>query len=202
MTNEFNDREIRSMFDGISVADFERNTSAQREVTYTEAQRGKMTEGVANWNRFVDTLLVTSRSASRSDEFEPFSVLHNETTRRHFEPDADETVIDYRRRLAREASEMKATWFFTAMLAPGRAYSPDEEVATTVDPDNLAELSEAIESGELSVCICWYAEMRENGQVRRRAGIIRVSEDGRAGAAVEGQIDDEHNPFHTVLAGS
>lgn len=201
MTNEYNENEISSLFENLSVADFERATSAHKEVAYTEAQKDKLNAGVANWNRFVDTLIVTSRTSCRQDEFEPFAVLHNPEVRRHYTPDADETVIDYRRRLGREAAEMKATWFFTAMMAPGRAYDPDEGTPEAVNPDDPAELADALDSGDLEVCICWYAEMRENGLVRRRAGIIRVDEEGNAGKAVEGQIDDEHNPFHTVLEG-
>lgn len=189
--------EISEAFQDVSVADFERKTSAVAEQAYGD-DFTDVTRGVTHWNTFVDGLLLVSRSAAaKPGEFQPWAVLHSPNMQRTYVPDADETVVQFSERLRREAHDMGATWFFTAILSCGRAYNSDED-PPTIDPDNIDELQDALDRGEIEVAICWYAELREGGDTKHRAGIIGFT-DGAPNQGIEGDIDADKNPFHYVL---
>lgn len=189
--------EISEAFRDVSVADFVRPTSAVAEQAYGN-DFTEVTRGVTHWNNFVDGLLLVSRSsAAKPGEFQPWAVLHSPTVQRTFVPDGDETVTQFATRLKREAEDMQATWFFTAILSCGRAYN-SEDSPPNIDPDNEDELQEALDRGEIEVAICWYAEMHEKSKQQHRAGIIGFT-DGVPNQGIEGDIDAEKNPFHWVL---
>jgi hypothetical protein len=191
--------DIAKAFEGIKPEDFLRETSALDRLTYTQEQT-HFTAGVNNFNGFVDAHVRRSRDASHKPKgFHAFSTLHNRTEQRHYHPDDDETAQQYAGRLAREATEMDASWFYTAMLAPGRAYSEGDE-PPDVDPDDPEALAEALSSGILQLSICWYAQSNEQDPPLRRSGIIVLDKDGHATEMqVEGEIDADNNPFHHVM---
>lgn len=193
-----NDDEIAKAFADIKPEDFFRDTSAQDRITYTH-EHAHLTTGINHFNGFVDAHVQRSKEQTYSEHgFHAFSTLHNPTEQRHFHPDDDETAHQYAERLAREAKDMQATWFFTAMLAPGRAYSGDE-VPPDIDADNPQELAAAIESGVLRLSICWYAQDDEESPPFRRSGIITLDSDGHPESSIEGEIDADSNPFHYVM---
>lgn len=194
-----NEDEISGMFADISIADFVRESSAVSEHHYTELERTRV-QGEEGFDSFVDQLLGTTRTAASVApfHFQAFSVLHAPDRHRVFVPDDDETVLDYRERLRREAKRMEATWLYTVMLAPGRSYDSDENVES-IDPNDAKELGAALRSGALSLCLCWFAEMIEQDETKQRAGIIHLSDRGVPGESVEGEVDEDKNPFHHVL---
>jgi hypothetical protein len=191
--------EIGEAFKNVSVQDFVRDTSAIAEQRYGDDFK-ESTRGDVAFDRFVDGCILTSRTAAaRPGDFRPWSVLHNAEMQRTFTPDDDETIVDYAHRLHREAKAMNATWFFTAIMSCGRAYNSDEP-PDPVDANDPEQLQAALERGELEVCICWYAEKREEEEGRHRAGIIGFTDDGYPSTGIEGDIDPDKNPFHHVLA--
>lgn len=190
--------DITQVFADITPEDFHRDTSALDRLTYDPGQ-AHFTSGINNFNGFVDAHVRRSKEASHKPSgFHAFSTLHNPTEQRHYHPDDDETAQQYASRLAREASEMQATWFYTAMLAPGRAYM-EGETPPEVDADNPDELAAALESGLLHLSICWFAQSNEQDPPFRRSGIIVLDEEGHATDEVEGEIDADCNPFHFVM---
>lgn len=190
--------DIAQVFADIKPEDFERETSARDRITYTPEQY-HITTGRNNFDGFVDAHVRRSKAAAlKPSGFHAFSTLHSSTEQRHFHPDDDETASQYASRLAREANDMQATWFYTAMLAPGRAYV-DGEDPPDVDADDPEALTAALESGVLHLSICWYAEDSEEDPPLRRSGIIVLDEAGHPASEVEGEIDADSNPFHYVM---
>lgn len=193
-----NEDDITQAFADIKPEDFERETSALDRLTYTSEQ-SYFTTGRNNFNGFVDAHVRRSKDATRKPSgFHAFSTLHSNSEQRHFHPDDDETASQYASRLAREATEMQATWFYTAMLAPGRAYT-DGEDPPDVDADNPDELAAALEAGILHLSICWFAQDNEEDPPFRRSGIIVLDEEGHPVSDIEGEIDADSNPFHHVM---
>lgn len=193
-----NEDEIAQAFESITPEDFHRETSALDRLTYSPDQ-GHFTAGVNNFNGFVDAHVRRSKDATHKPSgFHAFSTLHNTTEQRHYHPDDDETANQYASRLNREAQEMGATWFYTAMLAPGRAYT-EEESPPEIDADNPEELAAAIEAGVLHLSICWFAQSNEQDPPFLRSGIIVLDSDGHPISEIEGEIDADSNPFHNVM---
>lgn len=190
--------DITQAFSKISVDDFLRDTSAWDTITYTTEQ-AHYTSGRNNFMGFVDAQVRRCYERAEGPGFHAFSTLHSTVEQRHYHPDDDETAPQYASRLSREAKDMSATWFFTAMLAPGRAYDPSEGEPPDIDPDNPEELAAAIASGAVHMSICWFAQCNENNESFRRSGIIILDEDGHPSSSAEGQIDAAANPFHDVL---
>lgn len=189
------DDEIAQAFETISVEDFLRDTSAMGTIKYTPEQE-RFTTGRNNFMGFVDAQILRCHERAEGPGFHAFSTLHSRSEQRHYHPDDDETAPQYAKRLAREAQEMHATWFFTAMLAPGRAYDPDQGEPPDIDPDDPEQLQEALASGLVHLSICWFAESTDDNLIR--SGII-ILDDGKPVHSVEGQIDPEANPFQYVL---
>lgn len=149
-----------------------------------------------NFNKFVDALLRVSKKQAERGEFHAFSVLHSPELWRFFRPDPDETAYEYAVRLARESEQMKAIWFFNAMVAPGRALD-DPGLVPNIDPDDIEAIETALEAGNLVMSLCWYAEGEEG---ENRSGIIHLTQDGiPTGTEVEGQMDQETNPYKDVM---
>lgn len=192
-----NDDEIAQAFEDISVTDFLRETSAMDRITYGP-EHAHVTSGRNNFMGFVDAQVRRCHDQAENAKFHAFSTLHNKTEQRHYHPDDDETAPQYAERLAREALEMDASWFFTAMLAPGRAFNPDEESPPEIDADNPEELKAALESGLVRMSICWFAQSNE-GAPERRSGIIVLNEHLTPESSIEGEIDADNNPFHYVM---
>lgn len=195
------DDDISQAFREVSVADFERETSALDRIVY-EPEHERFTSGRNNFNGFVDSQIDRSKEQANAHGFHAFSTLHNATEQRHYHPDEDETASQYAERLAREARNMQATWFFNAMFAPGRAYQDGEE-PPDIDVDDPDAIREALESGQLHLSICWFAQCNEEVEPFRRSGIIVLDEEGHTTPTeVEGDIDPESNPFHYVMGDS
>lgn len=189
--------EISQAFAEITPEDFFRETSAISTIVYPENKK-HITAGVDNFHSFVDALVNRSKEiCSEGEGFTPFSVLHNSEKQRLFHPDDDETAPNYAARLNREARDMDATWMFTAMLAPGRAY-PLSEDRESFDPDDSDGIRDALIRGDLDICICWYAQMRE-GVMHERGGIVPLDDNNNPGDGVEGVIDSDTNPYYEVL---
>lgn len=195
-----NDDEISNAFADLEPDDFLRETSAMDRITYTPEMQ-YLTAGENHFHGFVDAHLRRSREAThKPGGFHAFSTLHNTTEQRHYHPDDDETASQYATRLAREAKEMNATWLYTAMLAPGRAYSENEEPPPDIDPDDSTALAAALHEGTLHLSVCWFAQCNETDPPLRRSGIIILDSAGHATEVeIEGEIDADNNPFHYVM---
>ena len=192
------DDEIAQAFEGISVEDFLRETSAMDRTTYGP-EHAHFTVGRNNFNGFVDAQVRRCHERAHRGGFHAFSTLHNKVEQRHYHPDDDETAAHYAQRLTREAQEMDASWFFTAMLAPGRAFNPDEEEPEEIDPDDPVALQAALDAGLVRMSICWFAQSNDDRQPFCRSGIIILDDAMEPESAVEGEIDAENNPFHYVM---
>lgn len=190
------DDDISEAFQRISMDDFLRNTSAVKSVDLTlEDQRGAT--GLDNFHKFTNALVKQCADNLEQSEFHAFGILHNKTAERYFYPDDDETAYHFAGRLHREAQDMSATWCFAAVLTPGRTYdSDDEDLLEPIDPDNREQISDLLSAGVLQLGACWYSEIHEKDVRHRRSGMIMMDNPEEQ---VEGDINEEHNPFHHVL---
>lgn len=187
--------DISEAFASISVEDFLRDTSAIRTVEYEDDFATQYGDGENNWRGWTASL-VASCVDDLPDNFHTFAVLHNKKSQRYYQPDGDETAYDFARRLNREALNMEATWFFSAMMVPGRTYSDGEE-PPHVDADDPDSLIEALDNGVLQMGVCWFSRGYCNPTVEE-AGMITYDEE-KGIQNVTGGISPEHNPFHGVL---
>ena len=152
-------------------------------------------DGINNWRGWTKNL-VDSCIEDLPNDFHAFAVLHNNQAQRYFQPDDDETAFDFARRLNREAINMEATWFFSAMMVPGRTYDEGDE-PPPIDADDRDSLIEALNEGDLKMGVCWFSRGRCNPTVEEAGMITYLEEDGYD--CVTGAIDAEHNPFDEVL---
>jgi hypothetical protein len=194
--------DITKAFIDISPEDFLRETSAVKSVDYPPAAiRLGLSQGRDNFNRFVEANLESCRAdAAHEHGFHSFSALSSHDKQRHFRPDDDETPVDYAKRLARESAQMDATWYFTAMVAPGRSFT-GEVTPQDLDLDDLDAIDRALNDGELSVGICWSAGCREVAESAYRGGILYLDADGLVANEVEGELDPSTDAFHAILEG-
>lgn len=178
---------IERLFADITPEHFHRETSAIDDASvHLDA---------CSFDEFVNQLVsITFRRASEKIEFSPFAVLRNDARQRIFLADGDETPDAWAKRLHREATDMDASWFFVALLSPGRTYEGDrpEDI-----PRTDADIDAALDDGRLKIALAWLA-VGDDGD---RAGLISLDDKGMPGECTEGEIDGEGNPFMQVLGG-
>jgi len=188
--------DISEAFQHISVDDFLRDTSAVKAVDLSLEDQATAV-GLDNFHKFTNALIEQCADSVEQSEFTAFGILHNATHERYFYPDDDETAHHFAARLRREAQDMTATWCFAAVMTPGRTYdADDEDLLEPIDADNKEQISDLLAAGVLQVGVCWYSEIHEDAVRHRRSGMIMVDNPEEQ---VEGDIDEEHNPFHHVL---
>lgn len=190
--------DITQAFADLNPEDFFRVTSAIEHHHYLPTAKYLGT-GATNFDGFVDahTQHATERTLSH-EGFQAVSYLHSLDELRKFAPDNDETAPQYAARLAREAKLMQATWFWTGMIAPGRATDP-AQATKTFDADNMVAVQAGLEAGVLKLAICWCAANIETVPTSRRSGLIFLDEEDRAINAIEGALNGQNNFFHAVL---
>lgn len=189
---------ISEAFATITIEDFLRSTSAIKVVDYDQEAMVQYSNGENNWRHWTD-MLVESCIDDLPDDFQAFAVLHNDTSQRFFQPDDDETAFDFAKRLNREALDMEASWFFSAMMVPGRTYDEDA-TPPPIDPDNRDDLIQALDEGILQMGVCWFSRGYCRPMVEE-AGMLRYDHTTDSVDHVRGAIEPEHNPFHNVLDG-
>lgn len=180
MSDDLNIEEIRNFLDTVTADDFDR-TSAHDESHYT-----KEITGQARFNAFTHFHLEAARIAyAASDGYmNPWAVLHRPDARRMFVPDDDETVSMFVNRLAREAQDFGATWFFIAMVGPGGYAEETEDI-----PSGEQVFRGEATSDTFKPAINWYAESIEPKVEAVRYGIVTI-ENGRARSNIENEVAD------------
>lgn len=185
--------DITKAFADITPEDFLRETSAIDELKVSNQQNK------AQFDEFVDGLVELTQHRATDSEFNPFAVLGSPIRRRIFLADGDETPDQWAARLRREANMMQATWFYVALLSPSRTY--DKERPTSIDRSEEA-INHALDAGLLDIGLCWLALRVDAQGSSNRAGVFYMDKSGQPSSSVEGEIDDEDNPFTNVLGGT
>lgn len=196
--HEYDDEiaEFREFLDEATGGDFFRETSALDEHSRGARKRGAL-QGADGFASFVEEQIRTVRISWLTSEtyMQPLGVLANSSVQRVFLPDEDETLEDFANRLAREARLMKAFWTFvcirTMVGSASRAAGP-------LDVDDEEEMYRALEAGELSLGVMWYAE-RIEGEVRQRRHGHLVDNDGKLGPNKEGWSEQRVALWERIL---
>lgn len=190
------------MFENIKPEDFFRETSAVLRKTVPDKVKAlSLHTSEVGFEAFLRSRLDDCRAeASRDSDVEPQAWLASSDEHRKFLGEDDETPGDFARRLQREAEQMDAHWSFVAMVSPARVILPGQTAPPDVDSDDADAVAAALESGELSLGICWTAASKTSGEVIVRGGIIYLDEDGHPTSEVHGDMDkDLDDPFTEVL---
>lgn len=156
------------------------------------------TQGLRSFSIWVNSHLSAINMAAEQHPPTSFAVMSNGFYERWFRPEGDETVDMYATRLRREAQTMEATWFFNAMVAPGAYHEPEHGDVEPVDADDENDVRQALETGRLTMSVCWYAAIDEPDDTFERGGVIPIV-DGELVQGVEGYLDPEQNAFSGVL---
>lgn len=187
--------EYTGIFDGATMDDFLRETSARSEVPRTN-------HGAEAFNQFVEEQLRAVRTAWIAAEtyMQPLAIVANHDTQRIFIPDDDETLRQFVQRMHREAVAMGAIWTFVAkrtMVATlGEALEVEQDIDVT-DPD---EWEKAVAAGLVRLGVTWYAERREGKSRQHRHGQM-ADEEGTLGELVEGAPNQAVPLFAEILGG-
>lgn len=189
------------MFENITPEDFFRETSAVRRVAVPpHVKDNELHHTSSGFEGFIRAHVTECRRLATQNKMVPLAWLANMDEHRLFHGEDDEVPADFARRLHREATQMNAHWSFVALIAPARAILPGQTEPPMIDPDDLSAVREGIESGQLSVGICWTAGSVDNGPLEYRGGIIYLDMHGQPGDQVEGEMDsDIEDPFTQVL---
>lgn len=190
------------MFENIRPEDFFRETSAVEQQTVPEKVKALLLHtSEVGFEAFLESRLGDCRAeSSRSGDVAPHAWLASSDVHRKFVGEDDETPGDFARRLQREAEQMGAHWSFVAMVSPARVILPGQTAPPDIDSDDTDAVNAALESGELSLGVCWTAASKTSGEVVVRGGIIYLDDHGHPLGEVQGDMDEDlDDPFTEVL---
>jgi hypothetical protein len=161
------EQEIEDFFAALTPEDFDRSSAVRVE------QVDQPQTGEAAFDAFVQELM--ARAATQYDEgdgrMDPLALLATTGSIHVFEGDHDEKVIDLYRRLRREASQLGALWFATAMIAPAAAAEVHLD-----NPHDQAEIDAKKATGELTYHLIWFAESVDLTHPIVRCGMWPIDE--------------------------
>lgn len=132
-------------------------------------------------------------------DFEPFAVLNGDSSYRFFKGEDDEVPSDFARRLKREASQIRATWAFSAMIAPARVRVAGEE-SIEIPIGDVKAIETALDNGQLDLALCWSATLREQGENLYRGGVMFLDNNGDIQQEVEARLNPATDPFSEILS--
>lgn len=181
--------EYSGIFDHLNPDDFNTETSAIDETTGTF-------EGDEAFKPWVQDQLRTLRAsfAAADGAINPIAILAGPTTMRTFAPDDDETLGQYLDRLGREARRINAHWFFISK----RTLVGTVEADRPIDVSDPKTVQQAINDGLLNDGVLWFADQREGGERRHRAGFLTIV-GNRLGESVESAGTQTFTTFSAVL---
>lgn len=182
--------EFSAFLENATGGDFARETSALDE-------HARVNRGTEAFGAFVDEQIRAVRISWITSEtyMQPLGVLANASRQRVFIPDEDETNEDFANRLAREAKAMDAIWTFVCLRT---MVGSGSRAAGAIDVDDEEEMYRALEAGELSLGVMWYAERNEDDVRQRRHGHI-IDEDGTLGPNKEGWSEQRVALWERIL---
>lgn len=168
--------EFTGIFDDLNPADFAVQTTARVE-TYLP---GSPNVGDDAFIKFVDhniEVLRTSALAASGNDINPVATLASASTQWIFAPEPDENMGDYVARLHDEAKRLGANWCFISRFtqvaaSPAGTFDPSEGI----DNNDRGELMQA--AGQLERGVVFYAAKIEDGEHKRRHGIMLVEGSG------------------------
>jgi hypothetical protein len=182
-----NEDEFTGIFDSISPDDF----ATPFATAVDEASRSN-----GSFDEFVDGQIRAVRYAfaASSGKVDPLATLASPVIERVYAAYDDETLGQYIDRLAREASEMHATWLFIFKKTVVGTFETDDD--HTVGVDDPESMQRALDGGTTQAAVYWYAEDRP-GEMRRH-GFLKISGNS-LGDLVEGDARQTVNAFNRIL---
>ena len=194
MSNEFND-DITGIFDNLTPQDF---LEAYQESTAVD-EMSRINQGVDAFNEFVEEQIRALKLSYTAAEgnIQPIAVLAGRTTQRIFVPDDDETMQQWINRMHREAKAINAIWTFVSKktMVGTRQAEVNDDAPDVNDPEHVRS---AVEAGDMTMGVFWYAERREGDERHHRHGILRGSET-RLTEALEGPTTQAIPLFAQIL---
>jgi hypothetical protein len=129
---------------------------------------------IRSFDEFVDDNVRSIRFAWASAEggIFPLAILSGSDVERMFAGYDDETLGEFLRRIATEAKNMRAGWFFFFKKTIISTRPAEDEV---VDVDDPEAIKEAMDAGNVIEAIYWYAEDRPASI--RKHGYIAIVDD-------------------------
>lgn len=178
----------------LNISELFNTTTAINSQPQSESDRLSMSKRGA-FDRFCKKMQDSTMLVTSIGTFKTFAVLVSQDVRRFFRANDGETVEQFSARLRSEAIAMNARWSYVAMLAPYAVGS----VPSGVQSEDIGSILGAVESGELSMGICFFAEKHANGDRSRKSGVIELDKTGSPVGMLSGDVPADGNPFTSIM---